>query len=245
MPEWDTEFRTLCAENQRKIDELARKRLINISIKQTVVEDYLSYKVIDTAIMNRQLLPVMYKSVVGALKNVGETEYERLLDDYKIDFSRVFDVPSRIILDFNIGHGFCIGLYSPEVLLEIDRQIPQWIEEGREMEREFDKREKIKQINENSTKVLVKSKMHELGCEYRLDDKGQTYYIQSKKPKEYVLTVKLQKGRKLVVTIPSDNLDRVRKILDSLSASINAINSVPMNHRIKFQNVGNEAWMKE
>jgi hypothetical protein len=59
------------------------------------------------------------------------------------------------------------------------------------------------------------------------------------------LEVKLQKGRKLVVTIPSNNLNRVRKTLDSLEASINAINSVPMNHRIKFQFVGNEAWMKE
>ena len=247
MPEWDTEFRTLCAENQRKIDKLARKQLIDESSKQNVVENYLKYKVIDTAIMNRRLLPVMYDSVIGALKNVGKSEYERLLDGYKIDFSRVFDRPSRIILDFNIGHNFCIGLYSPEVLLEIDRRIPQWIEEGKELEREFDKREKIKQINENSTKVLVKNKMRELGCEYRFadKDKGQSYYKQSEKPKEYELAIKLQKGRKLVVTIPTANLDRVRKILDSLSASINAINSVPMNHRIKFQFVGNEAWLKE
>ena len=248
MPEWNTEFRTLCAENQRKIDKLARKQLIDESSKQNVVENYLKFKVIDTTIMNRKLLPIMYKSVVGALKNVGKSEYERLLDGYKIDFSRVFDRPSRIILDFNIGHNFCIGLYSPEILLEIDRRIPQWIEEGKELEREFDKREKIKQINENSTKVLVKNKMRELGCEYRFadKDKGQSYYYkQSEKPKEYELAIKLQKGRKLVVTIPSANLDRVRKILDSLSASINAINSVPMNHRIKSQRVGNEVWLKE
>ena len=247
MPEWNTEFRTLCAENQRKIDKLARKQLIDESSKQNVVENYLKFKVIDTAIMNRRLLPVMYDSVIGALKNVGKSEYERLLDGYKIDFSRVFDRPSRIILDFNIGHNFCIGLYSPEVYLEIDRKIPQWIEEGKEMEREFDKREKIKQINENSTKVLVKNKMRELGCEYRFadKDKGQPYYKQSEKPKEYELAIKLQKGRKLVVTIPTANLDRVRKILDSLSASINAINSVPMNHRIKFQFAGHEAWLKE
>ena len=245
MPEWNTEFRTLCAENQRKIDKLARKQLIDESSKQNVVENYLKFKVIDTAIMNRRLLPVMYDSVIGALKNVGKSEYERLLDGYKIDFSRVFDRPSRIILDFNIGHNFCIGLYSPEILLEIDRRIPQWIEEGKELEREFDKREKIKQINENSTKVLVKSKMHELGCEYRLDDKGQTYYIQSKKPKEYVLTVKLQKGRKLVVNIQSNNPNKVRNLLDSLSAYIETVNNIPMNVRIQSQSVGREKWTKE
>ena len=239
MPLWESEFCGFYTENQYRIDELEKKRLISSSSKQTVVKEYLKRKAYAVAITNRRLLPYMNDSVVDAL-----IKDKKGLHNYKFSFNCDGDMR----LDFNFGGCCWIGLCSPEVLHEIDRRIPQWIEEGKELEREFDKREKIKQINENSTKMLVKNKMRELGCEYRFadKDKGQSYYYkQSEKPKEYELTIKLQKGRKLVVTIPSDNFDRVRKILDSLEASINAINSVPMNHRIKSQSVGNEAWLKE
>lgn len=239
MPIWESEFRNFCTENQQKINELESRRLISSSNKLNVVKEYLQRKAFDTAIMNRRLLPDMNDSVVDAL-----IKDKKGLQNYKFSFCGGRDGDMR--LDFNVGGSCLIGLCSAEVLLEIDRQIPQWIEEGKELEREFDKQEKIKQINENSTKVLVKSKMHELGCEYKFNQKEQDYrYQQSKKPIEYILEVKLQKGRKLVVTIPSNNLNRVRKTLDSLEASINAINSVPMNHRIKFQFVGNEDWTKE
>ena len=135
-----------------------------------------------------------------------------------------------IRLLFNIGGNCLIGLCSPEVLLEIDSKIPQWIEEGN---REFDKQEKIQQINENTVKVLVKNKMRKMDCEYIFHPKKQNDCYQIlKMPNEYVLTVKLQKDRKLIVILPSDNLDRVRKILDSLEASTNAINSVPGEYRV-------------
>ena len=243
-----TEFQIFCTKNQQKIKDLDIKRLLFNCVKSWVAINYLENKVRETAFMHRQLLPNMCDSVIKALESNAIRTSDRTLAFHNclIDFN-TGDVHNRQLrLDFITYRRFCwINLCSPEVLLEIDRRIPQWIEEGKELEREFDKQEKIKQINENSVKVLVKNKMHGLGCEYRLDDKDQPYYQQSKKPKEYVLAVKLQKGRKLVVTIPTGNLDRVRKILDSIEASINAINSVPMNHRIKLQNVGREDWTKE
>ena len=238
MPEWNAEFRTLCAENQQRIDELEKNQLISNSSRQTVVKDYLELKVADTAIINRQLLPVMYDSVADALKNERETECQRVLDNCKINFNRVFEMRGDTIrlcvrLWFNYGGNCLIGLCSPEVLLEIDRKIPQWIEEGKELYREFDKQEKIEQINDNTVKVLVKNKMRKMDCEYIFHQKEQNDCYQIlKKPNEYVLTVKLQKNRKISVTIPSDNLDRVRKILDTLEASINAINSVPGEYQI-------------
>ena len=238
MPIWESEFRNFYTENQQKINELESRRLISSSNKLNVVKEYLQRKAFDTAIMNRRLLPYMNDSVVDAL-----IKDKKGLQNYKFSFCGGRDGDMR--LDFNVGGSCLIGLCSAEVLLEIDRRIPQWIEEGKELEREFDKREKIQQINENTIKVLVKNKMHELNFEYRLNQKEQYHYQQSAKPIEYVLEVKLQKGRKLVVTIPPDNIDRVRKILDSIETSINAINSVPMNHRIKFQSVGREDWTKE
>ena len=245
MAEWETEFRLFCTENQQTIENYEKKRHVEHSGKMRVLSDYLECMVMNTTLMYRQLLPCMRESVVNALKNNGrESIHSTLQFNYcKIDFKT--NVTDSVRLDFNRGRSCFVGLHSADFYLEIDRQIPQWIEEGKELEREFDKQEKIKQINENSTKVLVKNKMYELGCEYKFNQKEQDYrYQQSKKPIEYVLEVKLQKGRKLVVTIPSNNLNRVRKTLDSLEASINAINSVPMNHQIKFQFVGHEAWTK-
>lgn len=238
MPEWNAEFRTFCVENQQRIDELEKNRLISNSSRQTVVENYLELKVVDTAIINRQLLPVMYDSVADALKNEREMECQRVLDNCKIDFNRVFEMRCDAIslcirLWFNNGGNCLIGLCFPEVLLEIDSKIPQWIEEGKELYREFDKQEKIQQINENTVKVLVKNKMRKMDCEYNFHPKKQNDCYQIlKMPNEYVLTVKLQKDRKLIVNLPSDNLDRVRKILDTLEAPINAINSVPGEYRV-------------
>ena len=252
VPKWETEFQAFCTDNQQKINDFEKKRLMQRYDKQRITKEYLLSRINDALCMHRMLLPNMWDSVRKTLKDNYALAKGScyLLNNISIKYNRddYFDPSSKLEISVrNFENTSCnTKLYPAEVYLEIDRQIPQWIEEGKELEREFDKQEKIKQINENSTKVLVKNKMRELGCEYKFNPKEQDYrYQQSKKPIEYVLEVKLQKGRKLVVTIPSNNLNRVRKTLDSLEASINAINSVPMNHRIKFQFVGNEAWTKE
>lgn len=250
---WETEFQAFCTDNRHKINDFEKKRLMERYDKQRIAREYLLSRINDALRMHRMLLPNMWDSVRKTLKDNSALAKGScyLLNNISIKYNRndYFDPSSKLEISVRNFENACCNtkLYPAEVLLEIDRSIPQWIEEGKELEREFDKQEKIKQINANSAKVLVKNKMHELGCEYRLNDKDkdQPWNQQSKKPKEYELAVKLQKGRKLVVTIPTGNLDRVRKILDSLEASINAINSVPMNHRIKFQFVGNEAWLKE
>ncbi len=242
MAEWETEFRLFCTENQQTIENCEKKRLVEHSGKMRVLSDYLECMVMNTDLMYRQLLPYMCESIVNTLKN---NRIEPVCNTLQFNYYKFYFKTDNVRLDFNRGGSCYVGLHSADFYLEIDRRIPQWIEEGKELEREFDKREKIQQINENTIKVLVKNKMHELNFEYRLNQKEQYHYQQSAKPIEYVLEVKLQKGRKLVVTIPPDNIDRVRKILDSIETSINAINSVPMNHRIKFQSVGREDWTKE
>ena len=68
-----------------------------------------------------------------------------------------------------------------------------------------------------ATSTLVKTRMHELGFEYRLN--GRT------------LELKLLYGRKLVVRLPGDSA-AVERMLGSLQQYVEAVNSVPGEYRI-------------
>lgn len=155
-------------------------------------------------------------------------------------------VESVVLLDLSAyGTNCSIGLYPADVLLEIDRRIPQWADEAKNIAYEFQKQKKIEEINKNTTKILIKNKMREMGCQYRISENERYGYSvnQSKiRPTEFVLEVKLQKNRKLVVNIPFSCRDKANIILDALSAHIDSINSVPMKYRIKNQMVRGENW---
>ena len=49
----------------------------------------------------------------------------------------------------------------------------------------------------------------------------------------------------MVLKIAADNLDKAKKALEPLAAYAAAINSVPMNCRIRNCQVGGEDWNKE
>lgn len=59
------------------------------------------------------------------------------------------------------------------------------------------------------------------------------------------LEIKLEKKRKLVITLPIINMEKLKEKLDALPTYVEAINNVPMNYRIHFQTVGNVTWIKE
>ena len=251
---WMSEFQWFCARNKVQIELLERERLLATSDKKSIVENYLKSRICDKLLATRALIPNMFDSEYKEFEKYcqgNETDSNMLKhilieNDYILMENGYYSKELHLnSTNFQNVYRIAIMPHKPEVLVEIDNSIPQWLEESKTLLREFDKREKIEQLNINSVKVLIKNKMRELNFEYRLNQKEQYHYQQSAKPIEYVLEVKLQKGRKLVVTIPPDNIDRVRKILDSIETSINAINSVPMNHRIKFQSVGREDWTKE
>ena len=61
--------------------------------------------------------------------------------------------------------------------------------------------------------------MRELGCEYQLN--GQ------------LLEIKLQYDRKLAVSLPVNELDRTKRILERLPKHVAAVNSVPGKYQIK------------
>ncbi|MBO7494942.1 MAG: hypothetical protein J6T98_00195 [Salinivirgaceae bacterium] len=250
MPEWEAEFRAFLIRNKEKIEKYQEECLLEGCDKTDIAKKYLQIKISDTVFLHRKLLPEKQESVLKALNDNGmrckNTRYFLQNISFKIEDWYLLQSPEfRLEITANKTN-VSVGLYSAEVILEIDRNIPQWVAEGKELEKEFAKSEKIKQINENSAKALVISKMHELGCEYKLNAKAQEYnYWKRNKPKELVLEIKLQKNRKLVINIQSNNPNKVRNLLDSLSAYIEAVNNIPMNVKIQFQSVGNEEWLKE
>ena len=249
MPEWEAEFRAFYIRNKEKIEKYQEECLLEGCDKTDIAKKYLQIKIGDTVFLHRKLLPEMEESVLKALSDNGmrrkNVRYFLQNISFTIEDWYLMQNPEiRLEISANKTN-ITVGLYSAEVILEIDRNIPQWVAEGKELEQELAKREKIKQINENSVKALVISKMHELGCEYKLNAKEQEYnFWKRNKSKTLVLEVKLQKNRKLVVNIVSDNPNKAIKLLDSLSAYIEAVNNIPMNVRIQFQSVGNEEWMR-
>ena len=112
--------------------------------------------------------------------------------------------------------------YLPYVS-QIDENIPKWLEEGQSIRHECLKKKKMESISEKATIMLVKDKMKEMGYEY--------IFSESK----FTLEIKLQKKRKIKLTLPKSNIERVRLLLDQLPTYIDYINSVPMHYRIYFQ----------
>ena len=258
IPFWEDDFRAFRDANKERINELEKKRLVNKYDKRNIVGEYLDSKISDLQLLQMPLKPDRRNEVLVALARQGVQVYETniplstdvyfSLRNITIDYhsDNYHDREQWKLTVKAMARWFKIDLYPASVYLEIDRQIPQWIEEGRELQREFDKLEKIEQINANSIKVLVKNKMRELGCEYRFNEKKAEPYQKPKKAKEYLLEVKLQKGRELAITIPSDKIEKVKKLLDSLSTYIDAINNVPANVRIHYHKVGGgEQWIVE
>lgn len=250
MPEWEAEFRAFCTENQQKIDKIETKRLSRYD-KFCISKEYLKGKIGDFACMHRKLLPYMNAAVLNSLANSGMqcngTKCSMTNTTIDIGTQKMNGVVESVV-SFDLsayGTNCSIGLYPAEVLLEIDRRIPQWVDEAKNIAYEFQKQKKIDEINKNTTKILIKNKLREMGCQYRISEYGRDGYSvnQSKiEPTEFVLEVKLQKNRKLVVNIPFNCREKVNNILDALSAHIAAINSVPMKYRIKNQSVGREIW---
>ena len=136
----------------------------------------------------------------------------------------------------NYEFDFSEKLLTLEQLQLIDTQLPVWLQEAQELHYAVKKEEKAKQVGRNLISVLVKNQMREKDKEFQLtttDDRNGNL----------LLTVKLQKKRMLKVTLPADNLERAKQLLAALSTHMAAIDSVPMNFRISFQD-NNMKWEK-
>ena len=233
LPEWNEEFKTICRENVKQIEAII---FGNFDPRGNILCYYLEQKI--------ELMKLLSYGERGAtaskLKALGFPFEKRITKPKSITCNGITYISDSIPNDwiircknftiqkgrwpsgrmvFNIAN---IGI-SPhqnlpaETIREIDRNVPQWIEEAKALQHELDKRQKIKQINKNSTATLAKHRMHELGFEYQLN--GQT------------LEIKLLHDRKFVVRLP-DNPAAVERMMGRLPQYAEAVNSVPSEYRI-------------
>ncbi len=257
LPFWEDDIKAFSEANKVQINELEKKRLVNKYDKRNIEGEYIDSKISDLQFLQMPLKSDHRNEVLVALARQGVQVYEiqiPLSTDVYFSLRNITieyhsdDYHSREQWKLTVksmARWFKTDLYPANVYLEIDRQIPQWLDEAKTLLREFDKREKIERLNASSVKALVKNKMQELGCEYRFNEKKVEPFQKPKKTKDYLLEVKLQKGRELSITIPSEKIEKVKTLLDSLPTYIDAINNVPANVRIHYHKVGGEQWIVE
>ena len=136
MPEWEAEFRAFCTENQQQIDKLETKRLLRYGYDKMRIF-YLKGKIWDFACMHRKLMPYMSNAVINSLAKSGMrcngTKCSMTNTTIDIGTETTYGVvESVVLLDLSAYDTKCsIGLYPADVLLEIDRCIPQWADEAK------------------------------------------------------------------------------------------------------------------
>ena len=241
MPEWESEFQRICRENERRITNFEKRRLM--CGHKNIVSKYIDGKIDDILAMETMNAT---EDVFNWFKKNG----------YKYEKQFVFrrdewDLPLKgciVLRNLLFQQGFpSIVVYdkkewitrrdadflSAENILQINEKIPKWIEDAKKLQLEYDKQEKMEQLAAKTTKILVAAKMKELGYEYMYYENDNT------------LKIKLQKRRKFVIRFPSTKIENVKALLNSLPSYVNAINNIPMYVRVHFQDVRGETWMKE
>ncbi len=246
MPAWNEEFELLCRQYADSIQQRERKRQ-QWCAKDTSIDldwfekRYLQDKIADTLLMVRSH-PEAVNHVIENLKSLlpQDTDIKSLLKskdvsvDIKMEHLQLSIVKNEEAswVDGNFQNyefDFSEKSLTLEQLQLIDTQLPVWLQEAQELHYAVKKEEKAKQVGRNLISVLVNNQMREMDKEFQLtttDDRNGNL----------LLTVKLQKKRMLKVTLPADNLERAKQLLAALSTHMAAIDSVPMNFRISFQN---------
>ena len=253
VPAWNEEFELLCRQYADSIQQRERKRQ-QWCAKDTSIDldwfekRYLQDKIADTLLMVRSH-PEAVNHVIENLKSIlpQDTDIKSLLKskdvsmDIKMEHLHLSIVENErrswVKGNFqNYEFDFSEKLLTLEQLQLIDTQLPVWLQEAQELHYAVKKEEKAKQVGRNLISVLVKNQMREKDKEFQLtttDDRNGNL----------LLTVKLQKKRMLKVSLPADNLERAKQLLAALSTHMAAIDSVPMNFRISFQD-NNMQWEK-
>lgn len=237
MPEWESEFQRICRENERRITNFEKRRLMT-GHNQDIVSKYIKGKIDDILATETEIAT---EDIFNLFKKKGYKYEEREVIPGYIDcfvllnnIQLLRDYPPIILVyeKKNMIARKSADFLSAEKILQIDSSIPKWIEEAKKLQLEYDKQEKMEQLAAKTTKILVAAKMKELGYEYMYYENDNT------------LKIKLQKRRKFVIRFPSTKIENVKALLNSLPSYVDAINNIPMYVRVHFQDVRGEAWMK-
>ena len=227
MPEWRSEFRQFCETNASKIEKFEKSRLMKMH-GYNILDHYVYFKTMDLLLMKKPFFSFYtFDNVIQWLTDHGGLPDSKDKKSYKLKLKNTtigYDSSrsKEIRVSTNESDFFIDCAYLPYVS-QIDENMPKWLEEGQSIRYECLKKKKMESISEKATMMLMKDKMKEMGYEY--------IFSESK----FTLEIKLQKNRKLKLTLPKSNIERVRLLLDQLPTYIDYINSVPMHYRIYFQ----------
>ena len=248
MPQWKAEFKEMCSQYDAELQKIEQKRLEEIArhYPNTFVATYLQDKANDLLLLNRRT-PDYAERLLHRIVDASGKPF----DWEKKEFNVQYHLPNMQLM-VHKGHYWLFlqatGFYngntinfrdrdiSLETLQELDRQLPIWTEEAKTILFDLQKKEKTEQIGRNVMRMLVRQKMRELKMEYQIEEDCEKGNL--------ILVLKLEKRRMLKLTLRSGHMDLMKRQLDSVSEIVDALNSVPMDFRIYFQD-SKIQWQKE
>ena len=248
MPQWKAEFKEMCSQYKSEIQEVERNRLVKKAQHHphAVVSTYLQDRSNDLLLLNRRTPDYaerLLHRVVEASGKPFDWEKKDYIFQYQFPNMQLmvrktssWPFQQAVVLYNGIAINFRDRDISLETLQELDRQLPIWTEEAKTILFDLQKKEKADQIGRNVMRALVKQKMRELKMEYQLEDDLEKGNL--------ILALKLEKRRMVKVTLRSGHIELMKRQLDTLEEIVKALNSVPMDYRVYFQN-NNMRWQKE
>lgn len=210
MPEWEKEFANMIAAHDNVIIDKQRNWVLK---GKRSVDNILEYR-IELFLLECRPTP----------NQTGNMSFENF--HIKIYYTQILIVvPNHCTVAFP-NNGIDI-----EHFRQLDKLIPIWIDELYELNLEYKKLEKSKEVGELSVTALVKKKMKALGCEY--------YIKRNFKSMSLYIKVDQQCMRKFF--LPYNDIGLIRRRLDSIDDTFkgkiiyyNAFRMKLMEQRLKW-----------
>ena len=235
LPKWNEEFKTVCRENVRQIEAIIfgkfdpRYDILYHYLEQKIeLMKFLCYGERGATASKLKALGFPFEKRIAAPESITRNGITFISDPIPNDWiirCNNFTIEKgrwpRGKMIFNIAN-FGISPHQnlpAETIREIDRSIPQWIEEVKTIQHKLRKLYKIKQISECTAIALAKKQMRKLGCEYQL--------------KKHLLEIKLLYNRKISIPLPINNVDALKRTLAHVPQCVEAVNSVPGEYCVK------------
>ena len=246
LPFWKTEFKELCKMHETTIQQFENirfERSLKVS-KSGFFLFFLEEKIKNLLLLGRPSPDNGERLLQKIIETTG-MHCPPLPEDFKLQLSNTtFEVTDRICFPYSSAklhyQDYTIDLgdreCSIEKLYEIDRQLPVWMAEANTILFETQKKLKAKQIAHNVMHMLLKQKMKELGLQFQTEENEDNGNI--------LLTVKLEKKRLLKVTLHNGHTEWVKRQLNDLAQTVDALNNIKANFRIGYQS-NNMEWKTE
>ncbi len=203
MPEWEREFAQLLEQNENEIKKVEHKSVLYGTEIRQILENRIKLRLMECRKNNT--LPEIKKSFENIHVRTDDwcnALYINTMDQFEVWFQST---------EFNV-----------ELLEQIDKIMPAWIEELNQWNHEYEKLKKAKDLSKISITELIKQKMKQLGYEYNITPNMQSI----------TLYIRLEKTRMFKLSLPYRSIEVVNKRLDMLAEAVKAVNNIDNAFRI-------------